>query len=163
MQIKFMNNKPSYSTALHHFNAIYKGGNFKHVADTIGGKVKLNIDNGTFENLCAVRMSYVLNKCGITILKADGATSGGQDGQRYLYRVSDLRSFLTRKFGQPDLTDSSPSHSALIGKKGIIIFEAHFSNATGHVTLWGGGNSEKDCSDKCYFPSSTKVYLWELP
>jgi len=157
-----MSTRPLYTTALQHFNAIYKGGSFDHVANTIGGKVKLNIDNKTFKNLCAVRMSYVLNKCGIKILATDGATSGGEDGKRYLYRVADLRPFLARKFGQPDATDSSASHSALIGKKGIIVFEVPFGGATGHATLWGG-NSGEDCSDSCYFPSSTNVYLWELP
>jgi len=161
-----MNNRPSHSLALHHFNTINqgrdKGYNFEHVANTIGGKVKDNINGRIFKNLCAVRMSYVLNQCGITISSADGETSGGKDGKRYLFRVLDLHRFLTRKFGQPDLTDSSKSHSALIGKKGIIIFEASFTGATGHATLWRV-KSATDCSDNCYFHESKKVYLWELP
>jgi len=163
-----MANKPFYSVALQHFNDIYGNGSPEHVANKIKGKVKINIDRGRrgerggFTDLCTIRMSYVLNKCGITISASDGATSGGGDGQRYLYRVADLRPFLIRKFGQPDVTDSSSSHSAFIGRKGIMLFEVPFRGATGHATLWRG-NSEYDCADSCYFPLATTVYLWELP
>jgi len=162
-----MSIRPLYAIALQQFKDIYGNGSPEHVANKLKGKVKANIDRGIrgerggFTNLCTIRMSYVLNKCGITISDSDGATSGGEGGQRYLYRVADLRPFLTRKFGQPDLTISSSSHSVFIGKKGIMVFEAPFEGATGHATIWGG-NTEYDCADSCYFSLSKNVYLWEL-
>ena len=44
----------------------------KEVGELIGGKVKLNIDAGTFVNACPIRMSYVLNKTGIVIPRGAG-------------------------------------------------------------------------------------------
>ncbi len=51
------------------------------------------------------------------------------------------------------------SSDKLKAKKGIIFFEVdEWDDASGNATLWDG----TICSDKCYFPLSKKVMLWEL-
>ena len=68
--------------------------------------------------------------------------------------------FLKRSFGEPDVSViNKPYQDAIRGKKGIIVFEVDgWDDASGHATLWDGNT----CSDKCYFPISKKVMLWEL-
>lgn len=42
------------------------------------------------------------------------------------------------------------------GKKGIIVFDVSFSDATGHADLWNG----EKCAYNDYFDRASKVYLW---
>ncbi len=60
------------------------------VGRMIGGKVQYNIEAGFFENTCAIRLSYALNKAGVNIQSSDGAVSSGKDGKWYLYKVNDV-------------------------------------------------------------------------
>jgi len=162
-----MSVKPRYSELLQHFNVVK--GDVSNVGAVVGGKVKLNIDNKIFENACAIRISYVLNKAGITIPYRDGETSSGEDKAWYLYRVKDLRTFLIEKFGKPKTFTPTEARAQLVDKKGIILFGVSgWGNASGHFTLWGG--AEEKCADSCYFPddiiqpgvSTQSVELWEL-
>jgi len=162
-----MSVKPTYAKFLQHFNVV-KGG-LDHVATTLGGKVQFNIENGIFTNACAIRMSYALNKSGITIPYAKGKTSSGENKEAwYIYNVTNLRQFLKEKFGQPETFTPSEARTQLMGKKGIILFTVKgWSDASGHATLWGG----ERCADACYFPddhedirlSTQAVEFWELP
>lgn len=88
-----MTSKPSFYNASVAFDTIYGNGTLAHVAELIGGKVKQNIDGGYFENACAIRMSYVLNRNGIPVSGTTGSTVSGKDQQRYLYRLRDTASF----------------------------------------------------------------------
>lgn len=128
----------------------------RRVGDKIGGHVKINIDLGIqeildhpdsfptdpegFTNACAIRLSYVLNKSGVHIPKAATWTSvTGSDHQNYIYTVGGIRSFLRRTFGEPDIKKGSGARSHdFAARRGIIVFDLHFSDATGHATLWNG-------------------------
>ena len=46
-----------YSKLSQYFSEV-KDLSVSEVGEKIGGKVKLNIKNGTFQNACAIRMSY---------------------------------------------------------------------------------------------------------
>lgn len=138
------------------------------VGRLIGGKVQINIDAGTFANACPIRMSYVLNYCGVPIpSNSKYATVTGKDKKRYIYRVVDMIEFLRATFGKADYTADSPTPGQFSGKQGIIVFSGHgWGDATGHVTLWNGNL----CSDDCHFLGSprngsfipTKASLWIL-
>nr|AWI66936.1 Tae4 [Pecoramyces ruminantium] len=132
------------------------------VGDKIGGKVKLNIDNGTFENACALRMSYAFNEEGTRKIKSsDGAVSSGKassDGSKdwYLYRVNDFKKMLDNNFDDKETTNDINN---LKGKKGIIVFEdCGFSNATGHVDLYDG----KQVEGSDYSNISKKMTLYKI-
>jgi len=163
-----MANKPFYSVALQHFNAIKVS--LSQVGEKLGGKVKLNIDNGVFKNGCAIRMSYVLNKSGVTIPHISGKTSSGENKDAwYIYNISNLRLFLIEKFGRPEKFTPTEARLKLADKKGIISFgvSGWEDGASGHITLWKGGA----CADACYFPddhndvrlSTHTVEFWKLP
>jgi hypothetical protein len=84
----------------------------------------------------------------------------GSDGNWYIYRIKELIKYLGSKFGDPDIVvENEPYQKSFSNKKGIIVFEVDaWSDASGHANLWDGVT----CSDKCYFPLSKKVMLWEL-
>ena len=42
------------------------------VGKKIGGKVQYNIDQGIFQNACAIRMSYALNYSGVPVFRCSG-------------------------------------------------------------------------------------------
>lgn len=151
--------RPRFSDALLAFNTIRGDGSLDHVARTLGGKVQYNIEHKFFENACAIRMSYVLNKTGTPIGTFAGNTVSGADGARYIFRVSELQTFLEQKLGPPDMEMSPPDLASFAGKQGILVFKVDWANASGHATLWNGA----DCSDHCYFQEAGKARLWSLP
>lgn len=137
--------------------ATYPKGSAEDVFKLIGGKVQAN----NFANSCAIRVSRSLNYSGHNIKYIPpNLTVSGRDGKWYIYRVKEMIKYLKTHFGEPDIVVvNKPYQAKLKGKKGIIVFEVDaWDDASGHATLWGGVT----CSDKCHFPLSKKVMLWEL-
>lgn len=158
--------RPSLSKSKKAFKQVYDDldKSVSSVGKFIGGKIDYNINKltpaqGQFQNACAIRMSYVLNKTGVKIPFKVGKTVSGGQGQWYLYKVRDLITFLNDTFGKPDKIIHMPTINKVASFKGIIIFEVdEWSDATGHATIWDGVG----CSDKCYFSQSKKAYVWSL-
>ena len=71
----------------------------------IGGDAKGYFGDPAYENTCAVRMSYGLNRCGIKLGMApsgkDGTWNGG-DGYKYWIRVDDVKAELMSRFKGSD-------------------------------------------------------------
>ena len=134
----------SYSSLSRHFSDV-KHLSVSGVGNLIGGKVKINVDSKTFENACALRLSYALNKSGYTIRETDGAVSFGADGKWYLYRVSDIIKYV-KKIAIETIDDRYNFNK----KKGIIVFgDCNWTNATGHVDLFNGTVVEGDDYPSC--------------
>ena len=135
-----------YSKLSEYFSEV-KDLSVAEVGEKIGGKVGLNIKNGTFQNACAIRMSYAFNKSGKLISKTDGAVSSGEDKKWYLYRVKDFINFLKSNYTD---YENATDISKFKGKTGVIVFEdCGWSDATGHVDLYDGDQVEgSDYSDK---------------
>jgi len=157
--------RPPFLSMWSQFILIYGDGNVTSVGKKIGGKVQENIDLGVkdpllgFKNTCAIRMSYSLNYSGVVITRGAWKTVSGADNRQYIYRVTDLISFLNQTFGNPDKTIRNPKASDFSGVKGILVFNVQgWSNASGHATLWDG----TECSDHCYFPNASEASIWIL-
>jgi hypothetical protein len=138
------------------------------VGKLIGGKVQQNIAARFFQNACPVRMSYVLNYCGIAVPPSGYHAVSGADGKWYIYRVKDMVAFLGRSFGTADRVAAKPTPRHFAGLKGIIAVSGHgWDNAGGHLPLWNGNV----CSDQCHLlrdpDNGTFVpetaSLWSLP
>jgi len=135
----------------------YPKGSADDVFNLIGGKVQAN----NFANSCTIRVSRSLNYSGDPVdFIPPNLTVSGKDRKWYIYRVTELIKYLTKKYGKPDLVvEGAPYESKFSGKKGIIVFDVDaWDDASGHATLWNGVS----CSDKCYFPLSKKMMLWLL-
>jgi hypothetical protein len=160
-------NRPSFALAWSAFSEINVP--VAQVGQKIGGKVQANIDSGIFQNACPIRMSYVLNKVGMTIQRNQGySVVSGAGGKQYMFRVNDMMAFLAQKLGTPDKTVRSPKEADFAGMKGIVVVKGHgWSNAAGHVTLWNGTM----CSDTCHLMNDPdnghfvpeRASLWVLP
>jgi hypothetical protein len=158
--------RPYVEDAWKAFKEVYDdvGKTVSGVGTKIGGKVDYNINKipkgqGRFENACAIRLSYVLNKNGVKIPFFAGQTVSGKLGDWYIYKVKTMIAYLKNIYGEPDVIFSSPNEINFSKKKGILVFDVEqWTDASGHATIWNGS----ECSDKCYFPISKKAYLWEL-
>ncbi len=134
-----------------------------HFSEMVGGYYKLNVDSGIFQNSCASRVSYVLNKSGEHIPYMKDTTSSGENGYKYIFRVQGLKTYLENTYGPAQIIDTNIT--SFLGYKGIIIFETGslWSDASGHATLWNleqplGGNYVED--PHFYFKHSECVSLW---
>jgi hypothetical protein len=156
----------------------------------IGGKfVKLYAQPG-YENSCAVRMSYALNRSGLALPKAAdaGASIQGGDGYWYWLRVADLKAELARRFNGADeelaltvipktlLKDDAALamqlkervrqgqefiDTRLAGKNGIVVFEVSgWGDASGHFTLWDGSARTLAYADGHNDSSNNDFYFW---
>jgi hypothetical protein len=164
--------RPTFSTAWAAALDIYDPADAPgKVARVIGGMIAHNIlhvpEKERWENTCAVRMSYILNRSGVLIPGRGSSTVSGRDGRRYFYRVSDLIGFLKERWGRPDLMlrFPPPTELRLSVERGIILFEvAGWNTARGHATLWSG----RRCYDDCYFDAGSgpvrtpRAHFWRL-
>ena len=145
---------PSYTSLEMHFPAM----DAAPVKSLLGG----NVNKPWIQNVCVIRVSRALNLSGdtIPIARSGLKTLRGSDGRQYAIRVNEFRQYMRDKYGQPNYISGGGSPPASFrGRKGIIIFEASFSDATGHADLWNGSS----CVYKCYWERATKVELWIAP
>ncbi len=131
------------------------------VKRTIGGKV----DADWITNTCAVRLSRAFNYSGITIPHGLDAlkTISGADGKWYAYRMRELKHWIGETFGAPDLSrDGQVTRAEFAGVTGIVAFDIHFNDASGHLDLWDGSSYIHQSSDpRDYFTMASKVVLWK--
>jgi hypothetical protein len=146
-------------------------------------------NNPSYENTCAVRMSYALARSGIKLGVApskDGSPQGG-DGHTYWIRVNDLIAELSHRFKGADAELSLPPipkialdeamerkliserrqlaqqfiETKLNRKNGIVAFRVSgWGNAFGHFTLWDGTTRQLAYAPSYDDPASDKYYFW---
>ena len=69
--------RPAFGAARNRFREVNV--NVETVGKLLGGKVQHNIEAGIFQNACPIRMSYVLNYCGVPTSNSRYATVTGSD------------------------------------------------------------------------------------
>jgi len=151
---------PSFSTLWSHYPTDHDP---EVVKKEIGGKVNMP----WIVNTCAVRLSRALNKGGYPIPKSYPGLNvvSGADEMWYAFRVAELKMYLEKMLGKPDIEYKNKNKSAAVpsdfqSKKGIIVFTVtSWSNASGHITLWDGTQCR---NNDCYWDLSSTVSLWEI-
>lgn len=158
--------------------------------EMIGGSFAGLYRNPAYENTCSVRMSYALNRSGLTLGAApsQGGHLVGADGYRYWIRVSDLKLHLSKQFKgadeelalpviSPGLIDDVDALSAkfkervalakawleraLSNRRGIVVFNVTgWSNASGHFTLWDGTSRTLAYAAPHDDPDNNEYYFW---
>jgi Type VI secretion system (T6SS), amidase effector protein 4 len=137
-----------------------------------------------YQNTCAARMSYALNRSGMKLPAApDGGNMKGDDGLNYWLRVKQLSTRLKNQFDKPDKelkhtriertsqkdlikermekTDKFLSEIKVL--KGIVVFEVDgWKDASGHFTLWDGQNLKYVGAGDHNNRSSDEYYFWFL-
>jgi hypothetical protein len=130
---------------------------------TIGGAVNTPIVNNT----CVARISRSMNYSGHRIpANVPGLwTLRGADKLNYALRVQEMRRYLKRIYGRPNVAQTFPEpggpvSEAFAGAQGIICFVVTtWSDATGHFDLWNG----ERCIHSNYFHEAASVELWTVP
>ncbi|UCV03707.1 T6SS effector amidase Tae4 family protein [Dechloromonas denitrificans] len=137
------------------YNSVNSG---ERVAEVVGGDVAAHIRDkkNPWRNTCAVRMSYILSQSGLSIPATVGKTKKGGDDRNYFFRVKDVITFLTHRWGTPEVVAYPPSGGGvLVGKKGVVLFDVQgWGDASGHATLFDGTG----CYDHCYFNEPGATY-----
>lgn len=141
-----------------------------------------------WENTCAARMSYALNRSGIKLPSTGGYSLKGEDGFRYWMRVKELKDYMSKRFSNPDIsynpkqiqniTENRRSKlkdemiekvnlvqseflPKISNKKGIIVFDVvGWGNASGHFTLWDGKDLVYVGPGDHNNPDSPEYYFW---
>jgi hypothetical protein len=156
----------------------------------IGGKFKGLYKQAAYQNTCAVRMSYGLNRSGLKLGQApsSGGSVRGGDGHTYWIRVTDLKKELETRFkGADEALELKIIPNTLIGdndglnqvfqervmqaqdfldtklaaKSGIVVFEVRgWGDASGHFTLWDSGSKRLAYADGHDSPSDNNYYFW---
>lgn len=138
----------------------------KEVKKLVGGA----LDADWIVNTCAIRMSRTLNYNAVPVPGnfAGLAALKGDDGKRYAIRVAEMRKWLTHAIGSPSFEVKKSKGDAfdktqLASMKGIIAFDVHFSDATGHLDLWDGAgfSSEQYNTSEDYWTPATRISLWK--
>lgn len=113
----------------------------------IGGFVEKNIQSDVFTNTCALRMSYALNRAGISLpfLKDHTVSGYMSDDEKKVnkkwhhYRVSELEKIVKQKYTGMKVNKVTNTRVELKDKQGIVFFHRQFNDgATGHAALWNG-------------------------
>jgi hypothetical protein len=127
----------------------------------IGGQA----DNPQITNTCTLRMSEAFNGAGQPIPHAHKGmiTVRGGDKHFYAIRVAEFKRYMLDHYGPPDIVRGPPAgakegvlRDAFAHLMGVICFEVHFNDATGHFTLWDG----TDAVHGDYFDRAFRVSLW---
>jgi type VI secretion system (T6SS) effector Tae4 (amidase) len=142
----------------------YPDGDPEVVKRQIGGKV----DAAWITNTCAVRLSRAFNYSGITIPAHAPHLSviSGDDGKWYAFRMRELKEWIRANFGAPDFDRKKPAdghldRSSFASARGIVAFDIHFEDASGHLDLWDGKHYIHESADpRDYFTLATEVALW---
>ena len=120
------------------------------------------------ENTCVIRLSRALNYSGSPVPANFPRleTVKGGDGKNYAYRVAEIRPWLARTFGKPDFdlvkkNGEAFDKSTLSGIKGIIAFDIHFGDATGHVDLWDGASFSNEDKAANYWTAAKRITVWK--
>jgi hypothetical protein len=156
----------------------------------VGGPFVKLYEQPGYQNTCAVRMSYGLNRSGLKLARAPSAGGSVQGGDGYWYwiRVSDLKRELSRRFRGADeelsltmiptsaLNDNEAMSklfktrvkeaqafidTKLSGRSGIVAFEVSgWGDASGHFTLWDGSTKKLAYADGHDQSDNNSYYFW---
>ena len=122
----------------------------------LGGTLVRNIVSpgfGANGNTCATRISRALNYGGAPLSRERIRKLGltrltGDDGRFYLFRVSEMRTYLAATLDSEPRTVRNGFREAFAGERGIIAFRVRgWSDATGHIALWNGSEFREEHDD----------------
>jgi hypothetical protein len=146
--------------------------------ETVKKEIGSFVNDSWIKNTCAVRMSRGLNYSGVPVPPGFPGlnTVKGGDHKHYAFRVAELRKWIptAHALGKPDFEIKKKQGVAFdknqfATTKGIIAFDIHFSDATGHFDAWDGstfshesGRSTDFGAATVYWALATKISLWVL-
>ena len=94
-------------------------------------------------------------------------TVRGADRKHYALRVAEVRKWLPHAIGKPDFdlhkkSGTAFDKSTLSALTGIIAFDIHFSDATGHLDAWDGATFSHEYAAAEYWVKAKRITVWAL-
>ena len=123
------------------------------------------IDNNSYWDTCAIRMSYALRLARVPFVSGNMRAKAGKiKGQLIQIRQGDLSRALKTLWGAPEIYRGERAARDGIGaRKGLVSFFRISGGNGGHIDLVEPGpNGFLACERSCYF-SAVMVWFWELP
>jgi hypothetical protein len=157
--------KPTWSRFLAEYPDYTTQPSSEAVKKRIGG----NVDAAYILNTCTVRLSRGLNYAGVEVPASHPGmiTVKGADKKSYALRVAEMRTWLPKVLGKPDfdetkLAGAAFNKGALAAMNGIIAFDIHFADATGHLDSWNGRSFSNELKAGDYWTRATRITVWKL-
>lgn len=113
-----------------------------------------------YDNACAARLSYALNKSGIKIPYIPGETRLGVDGNNYFMFAKDMGAWFRQKWGPPRLYTNPQKYTLKNG----VVFQSGFSGGiTGHVEYFylGRDGHSTDAGARAYYNKGARTEIWK--
>lgn len=176
--------RPAWANVYKAYMTIHNAGDTAAKYKLIGGPAEKEYlrDPVSYNNACALRLSYALNHGGMPIKDNKQPSGGtrlkGADGNIYYTGVYTVRDFLALNWGKADkpytlkVMSTKKQNSDLydeltkFSKKGVVSMKVTgWDDAAGHITLWTGSDFA-DGSDYLRDPRDsvivTEFQFWEL-
>lgn len=136
----------------------------------LGGGFAALVSDKRYDNTCAIRLSVSLIRAGELIPASFGQMDGNLKdgaGRTVLVKVETMEKFLLARvspnpWGMSKNPGTPFDFGLLPDGRGILLYRANFSSATGHVDLWNG----VACAGDCPAPDAGAAYaisFWRLP
>lgn len=124
-----------YDTLAPHYPKLSK----KELYDQLGGQWPSLVDNPNFQNTCAIRLSVAFHAAGYSIDNQYKEAIAG-DGRNIIIKVKTMWDYVSATVGEFywGMSKNPGTPVDIPVKKGIIVYHAAFSDATGHFDLWNG-------------------------
>jgi hypothetical protein len=122
------------------------------------------IDNKTYWDTCAIRMSVGLLRVGMVLPGARMKANAGSLKSKYIEPgQAKLSNILKGLWGAPEVYKGKAAAQAGIGRRtGVVSFFQIEGGQGGHIDLiWRDGNDFHACARSCYF-SAVTVWFWPL-
>lgn len=113
-----------------------------------------------YDNACAARLSYALNKSGIKIPSLSGLTRKGTDGNNYFMFAKDMGAWFQQKWGVPRIYTNPQKYTLKNG----VVFQSGFSGGiTGHVEYFylGRDGHSNGAGARDYYNKGARTELWK--
>lgn len=130
------------------------------------------INNKSYENTCAIRMSVCLQRSGFSLSRGDlNVLKGPLKGKKIIIRFDDLANYLKGKWGKPKII-LNPTEEVLkpYGNGVVVFFHINPGGYPGHIDLfqvtrtkhqfllWTWQDIQGQCGSHCY--DADKCWFW---
>ena len=129
----------------------------KEFYQSLGGEIAQKAKNGNWENACAARLSYAMNKSGLKIPCIKGITLKDKFGKNYFTLASDMIKYFNKIWGNGIVCNNKNIrlNNGITGQTG-------FTNASGHVdVVYNGKAAGGEHGAVYYYNEGAHTLIWK--
>ncbi len=129
----------------------------KDFYQSLGGEIAQKAEEGNWENACAARLSYAMNKNGLKIPYIKGITLKDKFGRNYFTLASDMIKYFTKIWGEGIVCNNK-----YVALRNGITGQSGFTNASGHVdVVYNGKAAGGEHGAVYYYNEGAHTLIWK--